>query len=150
MTAKEEDILTSANLIQKGIVLDKLLQALIVSEGVNLDDVLIGDKNAIMIASRILAYGKEYKFESTDPSNNEKKTHTLDLSKLEHKKIDFKLSPTVKKFIFNKIKEKKSHAREIKNLVKTTVQIPLSQFIVKNRKVEKISLKVVDKSLSFA
>ena len=68
MTAKEEDILTSANLIQKGIVLDKLLQALIVSEGVNLDDVLIGDKNAIMIASRILAYGKDYKFEYTDPS----------------------------------------------------------------------------------
>ena len=87
MTAKEEDILTSANLIQKGIVLDKLLQALIVSEGVNLDDVLIGDKNAIMIASRILAYGKDYKFEYTDPSNNEKKTHTIDLSKLEH--IDF-------------------------------------------------------------
>ena len=93
MTAKEEDILTSANLIQKGIVLDKLLQALIVSEGVNLDDVLIGDKNAIMIASRILAYGKDYKFEYTDPSNNEKKTHTIDLSKLEHKKIDFKSHP---------------------------------------------------------
>ena len=89
MTAKEEDILTSANLIQKGIVLDKLLDALVVSEGVNLDDVLIGDKNAIMVASRVLAYGKDYKFEYNDPSNNEKKTHTVDLSKLEHKKIDF-------------------------------------------------------------
>ena len=90
MTAREEDILTSANLIQKGIVLDKLLEALIVSEGVNLDDVLIGDKNAIMVASRVLAYGKDYEFEYTDPSNNEKKTHSVDLSKLEHKKIDFK------------------------------------------------------------
>ena len=58
MTAKEEDILTSGNLIQKGIVLDKLLEALIVTEGVTLDDVLIGDKNAIMVASRVLAYGK--------------------------------------------------------------------------------------------
>ena len=55
MTAKEEDILTSGNLIQKGIVLDKLLEALIVTEGVTLDDVLIGDKNAIMVASRVLA-----------------------------------------------------------------------------------------------
>ena len=89
MTAKEEDILTSANLIQKGIVLDKLLEALVVSEGVNLDDVLIGDKNAIMVASRVLAYGKDYAFDYTDPSNNEKKTHTVDLSKLDHKKIDF-------------------------------------------------------------
>ena len=61
MTAKEEDILTSGNLIQKGIVLDKLLEALIVSD-VNLDDILVGDKNAIMLASRVLAYGKEYTF----------------------------------------------------------------------------------------
>jgi hypothetical protein len=90
MTAKEEDILTSANLIQKGIVLDKLLEALVVSEGVNLDDVLIGDKNAIMVASRVLGYGKDYEFEYTDPSNNEKRTHTVDLSTLDHKKIDFK------------------------------------------------------------
>ena len=71
-------------------------------------------------------------------------------SRLKERGIELTCTHSVKKFIFNKIKEKKSHAREIKNLVKTTVQIPLSQFIVKNRKVEKISLKVVDKSLSFA
>ena len=63
--------------------------------------------------------------------------------------VKIKWSPTVKKFIFNKIKEKNSHARDIKNLVKTIVQIPLSQFIVKNRKIEEISLKVVDKNLTF-
>jgi ATP-dependent Clp protease ATP-binding subunit ClpA len=60
-------------------------------------------------------------------------------------KYDF----SVKKHIFNKIKEKNNHARHIKNLVKSTVQVPLSEFIVKNRKTEKISLKVVDKSLAF-
>tara|TARA_Y100000361_G_scaffold137030_1_gene138128 strand:- start:168 stop:2597 length:2430 start_codon:yes stop_codon:yes gene_type:complete len=63
--------------------------------------------------------------------------------------VKIKWSPTVKKFIFNKIKEKNSHARDIKNLVKTIVQIPLSQFIVKNRKIEEICLKVVDKNLTF-
>jgi len=47
------------------------------------------------------------------------------------------------------MKEKNNHARHIKNLVKSTVQVPLSEFIVKNRKTEKISLKVVDKSLAF-
>ena len=88
MTAKEEDILTSGNLIQKGIVLDKLLEALIVSD-VNLDDILVGDKNAIMLASRVLAYGKEYSFEFTDETSARKRTHTVDLTSFEDKKIDF-------------------------------------------------------------
>ena len=63
MTAREEDILTSANLIKKGIVIDKLIEALIVDKSIKLDDMLLGDKNAILIASRILAYGKEYEVE---------------------------------------------------------------------------------------
>ena len=57
MTAKEEDILTSQNLIKKGTVIDKLLDSLIVTDGINSDDLVLGDKNAIMVASRILAYG---------------------------------------------------------------------------------------------
>ena len=89
MTAKEEDILTSANLIQKGIVMDKLLEALVVSD-VNLDDVLIGDKNAIMVASRVLAYGKDYVFDFTDTSSGRKRTETVDLTSLDDKKVDFK------------------------------------------------------------
>ena len=60
MTAKEEDILTSPNLIKKGTVIDKLLESVIVTEGVKIDDLLVGDKNAIMIATRILGYGKDY------------------------------------------------------------------------------------------
>ena len=79
MTAKEEDILTNSSYIQKGIVLDKLFQSLIVSK-INYNDLLIGDKNAIMIAARILGYGKDYNFtyegveetvDLTDVSNNE-------------------------------------------------------------------------------
>ena len=60
MTAREEDILTNQNLIQNGTVIDKLLQALIITP-INYNDLLVGDKNAIMVAARILAYGKEYK-----------------------------------------------------------------------------------------
>ena len=60
MTAREEDILTSQNLIKQGTVIDKLLEALIVDKSIKLDDLLLGDKNAIMLASRILAYGKDY------------------------------------------------------------------------------------------
>ena len=60
MTAKEEDILTSINLIRKGIVIDKVIESLIVDKKIKIDDLLIGDKNALMISARILGYGKEY------------------------------------------------------------------------------------------
>ena len=58
MTAKEEDILSNQSYIQKGIVIDKLLKSLILSE-INYDDLVIGDKNAIMVAARVLGYGKD-------------------------------------------------------------------------------------------
>ena len=61
MTAKEEDILTNQNYIRKGVVIDKLLKSLILTD-INYEDLLIGDKDAILIASRILGYGKDYKF----------------------------------------------------------------------------------------
>ena len=65
MTAKEEDILTSPNLIEKGIVLDKLLESIIVTEGVKLDDFVIGDKNTLLVSARILGYGKDYPINTT-------------------------------------------------------------------------------------
>ena len=54
MTAKEEDILTSQNLIAQGVVIDKLLESLIVDKTIDVNDLLIGDKNAIMVTARIL------------------------------------------------------------------------------------------------
>jgi len=81
MTAKEEDILTNQNYIANGTVLDKLLKSLIVTK-FNYDDLLIGDKNAIMIAARILGYGAEYKFTYNG------KEEVADLSKLENKPLD--------------------------------------------------------------
>ena len=88
MTAKEEDILTSTNLIKKGMVIDKLLDALIVTPGVTVGDMFLGDKNAIMIAARILAYGSEYKCEITNPDTDEKVEHTFDLSSIDYKTLD--------------------------------------------------------------
>ena len=88
MTAREEDILTSQNLIQKGIVLDKLLESLVVDKKIDLNSMLIGDKNALFIASRVLAYGKEYTFDYIDNTGLSKE-HTHDLTKLKDKKTDF-------------------------------------------------------------
>ena len=82
MTAKEEDILTSRNLIQKGIVLDRLLESVIVDEKVSLNDLLLGDKNAIMIATRILGYGKDYIIQIADPDTGEKQEETFDLTQI--------------------------------------------------------------------
>lgn len=82
MTAKEEDILTSTNLMQKGTVIDKLMESLIVTKGVKSDDLLIGDLNAAMVAARILAYGKDYPVEVACPRCNTRIAHTADLSAL--------------------------------------------------------------------
>ena len=87
MTAKEEDILTSQNLIKKGIVIDKLLDSLIVTEGVKTEDLLIGDKNAVMVAARILAYGGDYTVEVTNPSTGENQQQTFDLTSCDFKEL---------------------------------------------------------------
>jgi hypothetical protein len=90
MTAKEEDILTSQNLIQKGVVLDELLKSLIASK-VSLNELMIGDKNAIMVASRIFGYGKEYSVDTACPECGEvEKDCSYDLTTFDHKKINEK------------------------------------------------------------
>lgn len=83
MTAKEEDILSNQNYIANGTVIDKLLESLIVDKKINYGELLIGDKNAIMVAARILSYGKDYTF------NWRGKDHTVDLSTLENKEINY-------------------------------------------------------------
>jgi hypothetical protein len=88
MTAKEEDILTSTNLIKKGIQLDKMLESIVVEPGVNINDLVIGDKNAILITSRILAFGPEYDVTINDPEEREAVEVTVDLSKIKIKEID--------------------------------------------------------------
>ena len=87
MTAKEEDILTSQNLIKKGVVIDKLLSSLIVTPGVTVDDLLVGDKNAVMIAARILAYGAEYNVKVSNPNTGEEMQHSFDLTDCEFKEL---------------------------------------------------------------
>jgi hypothetical protein len=81
MTAKEEDILTNQNYISKGTVLDELIKSLIVSD-VRYEDLIVGDKNALLVAARILGYGKEYKFEWGGDE------YDIDLTTIENKPID--------------------------------------------------------------
>ena len=81
MTAREEDILTNHAYIKQGVVLDKMLQSLIVTK-INYDDLIVGDKNALFIAARVLGYGGNYAFDYDGQS------HTVDLSTLNNKEFD--------------------------------------------------------------
>ena len=78
MTAKEEDILSSAALIKKGLAIDRLIKSIVVPE-VSPDDLLVGDRNAIMIAARISSYGREYNAATSCPSCDVKIPHLFDL-----------------------------------------------------------------------
>jgi hypothetical protein len=84
MTAREEDILTNQIYIKNGTVIDKVMRSLIVSK-INYDDLLVGDKNAIMVAARILGYGPSYSFEYNGAP------YTIDLSKIENKPLNKEL-----------------------------------------------------------
>jgi hypothetical protein len=90
MTAKEEDLLSNQNLIKKGIVLDKLFESIIV-DNVNINDIIIGDKNAIILATRMLGYGAEYPVKFYSSKLGTTVEHTVDLSAVSVKEVDLSL-----------------------------------------------------------
>tara|TARA_E500000331_G_scaffold356473_1_gene414934 strand:- start:1420 stop:2301 length:882 start_codon:yes stop_codon:yes gene_type:complete len=82
MTAKDEDILTSRALLKKGVALDKMINNLLVDKRINPDDMMIGDKNAIIVAARASGYGPEYTTRVTCPNCAEASENTFDLSQV--------------------------------------------------------------------
>jgi hypothetical protein len=115
MTAREEDILTNQNYINNGTVIDKLLQSLIVTD-CKFDNILIGDKNAILIAARILGYGAEYNFKyqgeevSIDLTEIEDKELNKELISEGKNEFNFKLPFSKKEITFKLL----SHGDEVK------------------------------------
>lgn len=89
MTAREEDILTSKNLIQKGVVLDKLLESLIVEKAIDPREMLNCDRNSAFLAIRRMAYGDEYKANIKCPSCGTDNAVTIDLGKMDNKPFEF-------------------------------------------------------------
>ena len=94
MSAKEEDILTNVNFLKNGTVIDKLLQSMIVTP-INYDDLLICDKNALLVAARILGYGKEYDFEYDGQKIN------FDLSAVDPLPLNENIKPGKNEFDFH-------------------------------------------------
>lgn len=87
MTTKEENILTTESYIKQGIVIDKFLQSMVISPKFNYDSLLIGDKDALIVASRIYGYGEIYPIEVTTPSGKKQKVE-INLEEIENKEID--------------------------------------------------------------
>jgi hypothetical protein len=89
MTAKEEDILTSRNLIQKNIVLDKLLESVVIDKTINIDEMFVCDRNAAFFAIRRLAYGDQYEATLSCGRCGKENSITIDLGKLDNRPFEF-------------------------------------------------------------
>ena len=88
MTAKEEDILTNVNLLRQGLAIERMLKSLIKSP-INYEDLTLGDRNGLLIAARILAYGKDYSFKYTNPTTNQEEVVEIDLQNIKYKEVDW-------------------------------------------------------------
>jgi hypothetical protein len=87
LTSKDEDILTTPALIENNTLIDVLLKAKIKTKGLEVDEMLGGDKNAVLIFLRASSYGKNYDVMVTDPLTNNTFKATIDLTKLKYKEI---------------------------------------------------------------
>lgn len=83
LTAADEDILTSRSLLRTGKAVDVLLQNCIIDKNIKVDELLTGDKNAILTYLRVTGYGPDYEVNLSCPSCSEEKKNNFDLSKLE-------------------------------------------------------------------
>jgi len=88
LTAEDENILMSPELIRTGKVLDALLENCVVADGLNTKEMLVGDRNKVLIDLRINGYGHEYEVEMTDPETNLSFTAIVDLRKLKAKYLE--------------------------------------------------------------
>ena len=134
MTAREEDILTNPNLLRQGLAIEKVLQALIKSP-IQYDDLLLGDRNALLIAARILGYGSTYSFEYTSPETDIKEQITIDLQQIKDKIVDETLFKNKNEFGFElpfsknvvtikllTVADEKKIDQEVKGLKKANLQ----------------------------
>jgi len=83
MTAKEEDILTSETLLKKGIAINRMLTSLIVNKNIRVESLLLGDKNALLVAARITGWGSPYQVNATCPACYNKSDTTFDLNEIQ-------------------------------------------------------------------
>lgn len=101
MTAREEDILTSPALIKNGTVISELIRSCVTDKSIDVDKLLLGDRNALMISIRITGYGQDYKADVTCPVCTARSQQEFDLSNLEIRPLDINpVNPGENRFSF--------------------------------------------------
>ena len=138
-STQEENILTNIQYITKKIVIDKLIEALLVNNSIQLDDIVIGDMNALTIAARRSMYGDIYKANIICPRCNEKEQIEINLNELKH----FKLSDNVTENLFT---FKSSFEKIFKYHIltrKEEKEIELTQ-----KRMKKMNLSATDKNMT--
>jgi len=88
MTAKEEDILTSQALIKKGVAIDRLLQSVVVDKSINIGTLIRGDRDALLVASRITGYGTGYEVKISCPTCDESSKYDFNLGNLPIRRLE--------------------------------------------------------------
>tara|TARA_B100000963_G_C22629657_1_gene674231 strand:- start:2877 stop:3635 length:759 start_codon:yes stop_codon:yes gene_type:complete len=130
MTAYDEDILTNPSYINEGVVLDKLIDTLIVSD-VKFEELALIDKDGLILSARMLSYGTTYPVEITDPKTNKKLNRDIDLSKIKSKtstlisddngEFTYKFNDNTLKWIFPKVKDTFNSISEFLLLIITEI-----------------------------
>lgn len=87
MTAREEDILTNPSYLRQGVVIEKLLDSMIITPGVTYNDILKCDTNTLIVAARILGYGKQYVAQTITKDKKVEKFE-IDLTQLDLNYVD--------------------------------------------------------------
>jgi hypothetical protein len=89
LTAADENILSSANLLASSKMIDELLKRKILDKDFDIEELCEEDKQAILIFLRNTAFGTDYKYTMVDPKTEKEFTLNIDLSELKYK--DFTL-----------------------------------------------------------
>ena len=95
MTAKEEDMLSSRALLKSGVAIDRVLQSLVMDKTIKVDSLLVGDRNALLIAARVSGYGEDYETSVNCPACGTNQKHVFNLLQLENTALDPDDSPSI-------------------------------------------------------
>ena len=90
LTAYDENIITSPNLYKDGLVIDFLLKNKIVNKDINVDDLVSGDADAIILFLRATSYGPDFPIVVQDPETGEQIETSVDLTTLKPKEFKLK------------------------------------------------------------
>jgi hypothetical protein len=101
MTAREEDILMSRAYIKKGTVITELIKSCLLDKSIYVNDMISGDRNALMVAIRVSGYGREYNPVFNCPQCSVQNELQVDLAALDIKPLKLESAGNTNLFYFD-------------------------------------------------